>query len=129
MRRLSHLSMLGFVAFSALQCAAAVAWHGHPPLLVFWALLGATHFVSSLSMPNFNALAMEPLGHIAGTASSLIGFYTTLLGSLVGVMIGQRFDGTVTPLATGYLVLGLCAVGVVLLTERGRLFRSVERPG
>ena len=67
---------------------------------------------------------MEPLGRIAGTASSLIGVYTTVLGSLCGLVIGGAFDGTVLPLALGYLALGALAAAVVSWTERGRLFRG-----
>jgi DHA1 family bicyclomycin/chloramphenicol resistance-like MFS transporter len=126
MHRLSHWALIGFLVLGVVQCAAALAWSGRPPLLVFGVLLGISHFLTSLAMPNCNALAMEPLGRIAGTASSLIGFYTTLLGALLGGYIGQHFDGTVTPLAFGYLGLAILALGVVVVTERGRLFRPVH---
>ncbi len=75
-------------------------------------------------MPNFNALALEPLGAIAGTASSFLGFYTTILGAFCGFLIGQAFDGTVLPVAFGYAGLGALALVVVAWTERGRLFRG-----
>ena len=68
-------------------------------------------------------MAMEPLGAVAGTASSFIGFYTTLVGALLGLAIGQAFDGTVLPLGLGYAVLSVLTVCVVLWTEKGRLFR------
>ena len=106
MHRLSHVALLAFVMMAVVQCAAALAFSGRPPLLLFAAILGASQFLTSLAMPNCNALAMEPLGRIAGTASSLIGFYTTLVGAALGGVVGQHFDGTVTPLAFGYLFLG-----------------------
>jgi MFS transporter, DHA1 family, multidrug resistance protein len=81
-------------------------------------------FLISFAMPNFNALALEPLGAIAGTASSFLGFYTTILGALCGFLIGQSFDGTVLPVGLGYAVLGGLALLVVAWTERGRLFRG-----
>jgi len=68
-----------------------------------------------------NALAMEPLGHVAGTASSAIGFFTTVCGTLLGFLIGQLFDGSVVPLTLAYVVFGLCALGIVALTDRQRL--------
>ena len=74
-------------------------------------------------MVNFNAMAMEPLGAIAGTASSVIGVFTTLTGALLGLLVGQVFDGTVIPLGAGFLLLGVAGLLVVLWTERGRLFR------
>ena len=73
-------------------------------------------------MPNFNALALEPLGAVAGTASSFLGCYTTILGALCGYLIGHAFDGTVMPIGIGYATLGGLALLVVAWTERGRLF-------
>ncbi|MBM0207540.1 MFS transporter, partial [Micromonospora sp. STR1s_5] len=120
MRRISHASMLCFVALSLLQCGFAFLYAGRPPLLLFGGLLALSQFVTSLTMPNFNALAMEPLGRIAGTASSLIGFYTTFLGALCGAFVGQHYNGTVIPLALGYAGLSAAVVLIVLVTERGR---------
>jgi DHA1 family bicyclomycin/chloramphenicol resistance-like MFS transporter len=69
---------------------------------------------------------MEPLGHIAGTASSVQGFVTSIGGALVGFAIGQCFDGTTVPMAVGYFVAACIALLIVLVTERGRLFRSSQ---
>jgi MFS transporter, DHA1 family, multidrug resistance protein len=122
MRRLSHAGLLGFIATTSALAAVAVATGGRPPLLVLLPMLAASHFLLSLTMPNFNAMAMEPLGDVAGTASSFIGAYTTLMGALGGLVVGQAFDGTIIPLATGYVCFGVLALGVVLWTEEGRLF-------
>src|SRR5205085_3556453 len=59
--------------------------------MTFFGLIGA----------NAGALAMEPLGHIAGTASSLQGVFTTVGGALIGFAIGQQFDGTTLPFLAG----------------------------
>ncbi|NNM71918.1 multidrug effflux MFS transporter [Enterovirga aerilata] len=126
MHRISHIGMLCFVGLSVLQCGFAFLFAGRPPLLLFGGILALSQFVTSLTMPNFNALAMEPLGRIAGTASSLIGFYTTFLGAMCGAFVGQHYDGTVIPLALGYASLSLTVVAVVLVTERGRLFRPTH---
>lgn len=126
MHRISHASMLAFAVLSAVQCLVAFAYEGRPPLLLFGGILGVSHFMSSLTMPNFNAMAMDPLGRIAGTASSLIGFYTTIIGALIGVFVGSHFDGTVRPLAIGYLALSLAAIAVVMVTEKGKLFRPTH---
>ncbi len=122
MRRISHASILAFAVLGAIQVAATLAWGGRPPLLVFGTILAASQFLLGLAFPNFNALAMEPLGRVAGTASSLIGVYTTILGALCGLLIGGAFDGTVRPLAFGYCGLGILALVVVCWTERGSLF-------
>lgn len=123
MRRISHASLLALLGLGALQLLAAIVFGGHPPLVVFGILLAGSQFLLGLAFPNFNSLAIEPLGHIAGTAASMIGFYTTVIGALCGLFIGGSFDGTTFPIAYGYLVLTTIAVGIVLVTERGRLFR------
>jgi DHA1 family bicyclomycin/chloramphenicol resistance-like MFS transporter len=106
----------------------AWAYDGRPPLLLFGAILAGSQFLVTVAVPNFNALAMMPLGAIAGTASSFIGFYTTVIGALLGLLVGQAFNGTVIPLGIGYLTLSCTTVLVILWTERGRMFRT-EVPG
>ncbi len=128
MRRLAHGALIGYVLISGLLYAVAMFTGGHPPLVVFGLLVAATNFLFSLSLPNFNAMSMEPLGSVAGTASSLIGFYTTLMGALLGLYIGQSFDGTVTPLGAGFFVYSVLALGIVIWTERGRLFQPQTQP-
>lgn len=123
MRRLSHGGICGYVVSAALLLVASLAYHGKPPLALFAVLLACNQFAFSLTMPNFNAMAMEPLGKVAGTASSFIGFYTTLAGALLGMIAGQSFDGTVIPLAVAYSVFSVLCLAIVLWTERGRLFR------
>lgn len=102
-----------FVLFGAL---------GQPSLAVFMVAMSCYTFFFGLMIPNFNAMAMEPQGHIAGTASAFLGFGTIMGGSIIGWMVGQAFDGTVMPLAYSLLALSLLAVLVVAVTERGRLF-------
>jgi DHA1 family bicyclomycin/chloramphenicol resistance-like MFS transporter len=121
MRRISHGAMLGFAALSIVHLALALAL-GRPPLAAFVGLLAATLLCFGLMMPNFNALAMEPMGRIAGTASSFVGAVTTTIAALLGLYVGQAFDGTVIPLLTGFVAFGVAGSLIVLVTERGRLF-------
>lgn len=68
---------------------------------------------------NLNALAMDPVGHIAGAASSAIGFFTTVGGALLGFAVGQSIDGSVAPLTLAYVVFSLGALLLVTLAEGG----------
>lgn len=122
MRRMSHAALCGFCVTTGLLLVIALAAGGLPPLSVFVGLLAVSHFLFSLTMPNFNAMAMDELGDIAGTASSFIGFYSTVASAITGALISRTFDGTVIPLCGGYLGLGLGCLAVVLWAERGRLF-------
>ncbi|SIN91765.1 multidrug effflux MFS transporter [Vannielia litorea] len=67
-----------------------------------------------LTMGNLNALALEPMGRLAGTATSVIGSVSTAFAVAVGTPIGQFFDGTTTPLILGCLISGLIALGIML---------------
>ncbi len=124
MRRLSHGALIGFALLGWLQVAIAAL--GYETLPIFVIILASTMFLFGFIGPSFNAMAMEPLGHIAGTASSVLGFVTTLGGAVLGYIIGQFFDGTVLPLALGFAAFGLAALVIVLITERGRLFHPIE---
>ncbi|MFG1347341.1 multidrug effflux MFS transporter [Xanthobacter autotrophicus DSM 431] len=122
MRRLSHAGILGFIATGAVMVASSLAFDGKPPLVLFCGLVAAAQFLFALTVPNFNSMAMEPLGAVAGTASSFIGGFTTLMAAVLGFLVGRAFNGTVLPLSMGYLVLGAIALVFVLWAEKGRLF-------
>ncbi len=111
--RLLSLLSLGF--FAAAWTAAGV-----PPLWALMSYLMAAFFCIGILFGNFNALAMEPMGHIAGVAAAVIGSLTTFVSLLFGTWIGQAFDGTVLPLAAGFALLGLAAMAVMSWTERTR---------
>jgi DHA1 family bicyclomycin/chloramphenicol resistance-like MFS transporter len=125
-RRLSHGALAGFVVTSALH--AAVALTGFETIWTFVALQALGMLAFSFASSNFGAMAMENLGAIAGTASSLQGFTMSVGGAVIGIAISQGFDGTTVPIVLGYLVAGLAALAVVAVTERGRLFRSHQAP-
>lgn len=127
MRRLSHGALLGFMTVSAIWFVWSLT--GPVPLAAFVILFALVMIQFGWIGSNFNSIAMEPLGHIAGTASSIQGFIQTLGGGVVGAMIGQAFDGTVTPLAAGFFGVALVGLVLVLVAERGRLFGTSSSAG
>jgi MFS transporter, DHA1 family, multidrug resistance protein len=126
MRVMSHGALVGFVAIAGTMLFAAEMQM--LPLALFMALSLLMMFAFGLMIANFTALAMEPHGHIAGTASSLFGSITTLLAIGIGVAIGQAYDGTLLPFSTGFFLWTLAALAVVLVTEKGKLFRPHHQP-
>lgn len=126
MRRLSHGALIGFLVASATWFAWSL--FGQLPLVAFILLFAAAMFQFGWIGSNFNALAMEPLGHIAGSASSVQGFVQTLGGGLIGAYIGQSFDGTTTPLAAGFCGVAILGLVMVLIAEGGVLFRPQHDP-
>jgi DHA1 family bicyclomycin/chloramphenicol resistance-like MFS transporter len=128
MHRVSHIALLGYVAVAGAH--ALLAATGHESIWTFTICQSLMMFCFGLVVSNFGALAMEPLGHIAGTASSVQGFVTTVGGASLGFLVGQQFDGTAIPMTLGFFGFGAAAFAIVAITERGRLFRStpVETP-
>ncbi|MGB3538956.1 MAG: multidrug effflux MFS transporter [Mesorhizobium sp.] len=121
MRRLSQGALIGFIAISAVWFALSLA--GPMPFPIFITLFTLDMLLFGLLGSNFNALAMEPLGHVAGTASSVLGFTQTFGGGVIGTIIGQMFDGTVMPLAAGFCGVSIVAFLMVVIAERGKMFQ------
>jgi DHA1 family bicyclomycin/chloramphenicol resistance-like MFS transporter len=124
MRRLSHGAAVIYTALGFLLWALSAA--GIENFWVFLVLVTMIMTSFGFMGANFNAMAMEPLGSIAGTASSVIGTISTLGGAILGYIMGQLFNGTTQPLGLAYAVYGLCAIGCILYAERGRMFHALH---
>jgi DHA1 family bicyclomycin/chloramphenicol resistance-like MFS transporter len=115
-RRLLLLALASFTGIAAFHLVT-VAWLG-TTVWSFVILQAATMACFSLVGANAGALAMEPLGHIAGTASSLQGLITTVGGALIGLVIGQLFDGTIVPFLIGLILCGGAALAAAWWANR-----------
>lgn len=126
MRKISHGALIACTLVAAAMAAAARM--DVLSLTVFMILSSLMMFTFGLIFANFTALALEPQRFNAGTASSLYGSITTLLAIGFGAAVGQSFDGSAAPFATGFLICMAISLVVVVVTEKGRLFHS-HRPG
>lgn len=122
MRRMSHGALLLFVVANGVH--ALLALQGPVPFELFYALVLLAFFAMGFQGPNYNAIAMEPLGHIAGSGAALIGFASSFVAASIGGLIAQQFDGTTGPIFLGNFIVATCALLIILWTERWRLFRS-----
>ena len=120
MRRLTHVSMLAFVAITAIWLALNLA--GTIPLWLFLALAALTALAQGLAWVNVGALSMEPLGEVAGTASAVFGSFSTVGAALLAYGITQTFNGTATPVVAGFFAVGICVIACFLIAEGGKLF-------
>jgi len=119
MRFLVWRSLFAIVGFSILALGMALLLDGQPPLWLFVVYLMVTFFCVGILFGNQNALAMEPLGHLAGIGAAVVGSLSTLLSMPLGTIIGQSYNGTVVPLIVGMALLsGLC-ISVVRWAESG----------
>lgn len=121
MRRISHAALLSFIG--VVSAHVLVAALGLERLWTFVLLQSVTMACFSLSVSNFGAMALEPVGAVAGIGASLQGCITTTGGALVAAAIGRQFNGSTVPLVVGALGCGLLCLTCVLRAEEGRLFR------
>lgn len=120
MRRISQIGLFCFLGFSSLL--ALLVSLDLAPFWLFFTLLALTFGVFGLIAGNFNALAMEHVGRVAGSAASLFGAATGAGGAIIGGLIARQFDGTALPFALGLVIAATLSLAVVIRTERGRLF-------
>lgn len=120
MRRISHGVMLAFIVLSITNLMAMQVTGEN--FYVFLILFSLTFACFGMMGANFASLALEPLGAMSGTANAAYGFATSTVSSLIGLIVARQFDGTITPILSGFLALGIASLLVVLLTEKGKLF-------
>jgi len=123
-RRVSHAALIGYIALAGLQLWFAsrgdeTIWEFAPVMTLNMCLMA---FIGS----NFSSIALQPFARIAGAAASVQVFLRMVIGSVLGALIGQAFDGTARPLAAAMLVAGVASLLLVLFSERGKLFRRLH---
>ena len=125
-RRVSHSALLIYIAASLTQLALAstggeTLWAFVPAMTVNMCLMG---FIGS----NFGSISLQPFAANAGSAASAQAFIRMVLASSLGSLVGQAYDGSARPLAMALVTAGIVALGLVLYTEDGRLFRRLNPP-
>lgn len=98
---------------------ALLVWSGLPgpgaQFVIYVVWTAGIFFQSGLSLGNLNALAMEPMGHLAGLTASVTGSVATVFAVLFAIPLGLAFDGTPLPLMAGSFLLAVAAFGLMLL--------------
>ncbi|WP_375626902.1 MULTISPECIES: multidrug effflux MFS transporter [unclassified Bartonella] len=124
MRRIAHAMLLLFCITSCVWFVGSILTDGILPFAFYMLLFCILMFACGGIMANFNTLALEPVGEIAGTASSISGFLQTSIGTGLSFFIAQQFNETTIPNSAGFFFLSLIAILLVLWAERGHLFRQ-----
>lgn len=111
-------SFLCIVCSSIVFLAAHFVTEIH--LWMFLLYAAVLFFSFGLIFGNLNALAMEPMGHIAGIASAIIGCVSSALSMVIGAIIGQLYDNTLIPIVGGFLLLGAVSLFCLVVANRFR---------
>ena len=123
-RRVSQAALLVFITLGLLQLGAAI--YAPTSMVLFLVFLTGNMAMVGFIGSNFSSIAMTPFGEVAGAASSFQTFTKTILAAGIGALIGQQFDGSVVPIASGFVLCGLVSLALVFWGEKGKLF---TRPG
>lgn len=118
MRRLITVAMVGQILLSSV---VLLFFNSIPAggFALFAVWQGFVFFQVGLSIGNLNAIAMEPMGHIAGMAASVIGAFSTVIAALIATPAALMFDGTIRPIVGTALVLA--CVAFALMVQMGRI--------
>ncbi len=120
MRLLSHHALVILTTISIAFFVYVLMVGGIPALWLNMTYFFTAFMCFGVLFGNTNALAMEPMGHIAGTGAAVIGSLTTLVSVPLGTIVGQMFDGTVLPLVGSFGLFSAIALGLMHWAEKGR---------
>lgn len=117
-RPVMNTMLVSLIVGAVLLVAVTLAGGGTPSFWVFMPLLGLLLAQFMFLMPNMNAEALEPVPHIAGTASSLSGGLRMAGGAILGGIVAARIDTSLTPFAVAFLVFILLAAASTIVATR-----------
>jgi DHA1 family bicyclomycin/chloramphenicol resistance-like MFS transporter len=106
MRKLCTWAMLGWILFSAVLTVLCLLSNGVPPLWQFVTVLFCAFFCIGILFGNVNAMAMQPLGAMAGLGAAIIGSLSSIISVPTAIFIGSFIDSSITPVALGFLGFG-----------------------
>lgn len=105
-RRISHIALLCFICIALIYII--LHWSGKNPSISILLLFFALQFSSvAFLFGNYRALAMEPMGHIAGIGAALNGFISTVMAVPIANYIGSFVKDSVLPLFIGFFITGV----------------------
>ena len=118
MRRLSMVAAVSVTLVSAVAWTLLFAFGGLPPFWLFIAYLLVVFVGIGLLFGNLNALAMEPLGHIAGVGAAVVASLSTFISVPLGALVGQGFDGTMYAQIGSFALFGAGAFAAMRWAEK-----------
>ncbi len=109
MKLICHYALILMMAMSVALIAVSILQNHQVLLWQFMIFALVTFFALGMLFGNLNALAMEPMGHVAGVAAAVTGCLSSGISAIIGTMIGQSYNNTLTPIFCGFLFLSSAA--------------------
>lgn len=120
MKAMVRFASIMMVVLSIIFYFIASAANGLPDLWQLLVFLSVMLFQVGILFGNLNSLAMQPLGHVAGIGSTIVGALTTFISVPFGIIIGLSFDNTINPLILGFITLSVLATFAIYVAGRER---------
>jgi DHA1 family bicyclomycin/chloramphenicol resistance-like MFS transporter len=118
MRKLVDRAMAALAALSTTFFAVTHLYGGRSPFWMLMTFLLTAFFCVGFLFGNLNAIAMRPLGHIAGTASAVVGALSTFLSVPIAILIGLLYNDTTQPLVGGFALLSILSLCILRQADR-----------
>ena len=123
MYRLCVVATLGFVGIGVYFVTGSVG--GLHSFTSFMAGSYLLLFCLGLLFPNLSAMAMQPLGKVAGLGAALISAISTTVALPISIAVGRYFNNTLMPLALAILVCSLISLLLLYIARRGKMYMVV----
>ncbi len=118
MRFMSLRGTIGLLVSSVIFLIVVISFGGVPPLWMLMTWLIVAFFCTGILFGNFNAMAMEPVGHMAGMGAAVVGSLSTLISLPLGWYIGAQFNGTIFPVVAGFVVMSAACIAIIVFIDR-----------
>ncbi|MEQ8418885.1 MAG: multidrug effflux MFS transporter [Arenibacter algicola] len=117
MRRLAMIALTLFCTVSMVY--VGLFWNSqNPALWILITFLAMQFFTLGFLFGNLRAIAMEPIGHIAGIGAAITGFISTMIAIPIATYVGSYIQDTILPLFVGFLVCGSISLGIFMMMRR-----------
>jgi DHA1 family bicyclomycin/chloramphenicol resistance-like MFS transporter len=106
MRKLCTWAMFGWMVFAIVLTVLCIIYEGVPPFWQTVSVFFGAFFCIGILFGNVNAMAMQPLGDMAGIGAAIIGSFSSVISVPTAVFIGSFIEHTITPIALGFMIFG-----------------------
>lgn len=120
MRKLCRFALKGVNIFAVVYVAMLFVYDGLPPVALTVSVMFVGFFFVGILFGNLNAMAMQPLGEMAGLGAAIIGSFSSLFSVPIALFVDSFLSGSLMPIGLGFLVFFALAYVSVRYAERVR---------